>query len=291
MSPEHSQPRRLQLHCRVPCADISTIDLLAMHSGLSRGQLKQAMSKGAVWLARGRQVTRTRRAKKPLQPGDSLHLYYDVAVLQEQPPLPRLVADEGGYSVWYKPCGLRSQGSKWGDHCSLPRWVEQHLQPQRPAFIVHRLDRAASGLMLLAHSKTAAAALSALFAKREIAKHYRVVVQGHFDDGGGLRLLDSELDGRRAVSHVRCLDYDEKKQVSLLEVALETGRKHQIRRQLADCGHPVVGDRLYGRAGHGDQDDLQLTACRLGFISPLSAEQKTYELDEALLPTLDDLHC
>ncbi len=51
------------------------------------------------------------------------------------------------------PYGMLSQGSKWSDHCTIARFAQQHLTPERPVFIVHRLDRAATGLILIAHSK------------------------------------------------------------------------------------------------------------------------------------------
>ena len=155
--PDSSQPQ--QYHLTVTDASVSAVELLAAESGLSKQQIKQIMHKGAVWRSRGKQAQRIRRAKSKLNVGDELSLYLDAKVLAEVPAEPQLLADEGAYSVWYKPYGMRSQGSKWGDHCALYRWVELNLQPQRPAFLVHRLDRAATGLILIAHEKKAAAAL------------------------------------------------------------------------------------------------------------------------------------
>ncbi len=264
-----------ELHLPIEEAGQNAVELLATHSGLSRQQIKQAMQKGAVWLGRGKRVRPLRRAKRPLQPGEELHLYYDAAVLAEVPPAPQLVADEGDYSIWYKPYGLRSQGSRWGDHCAINRWLELNLTPQRPAFIVHRLDRATTGLILIAHTKTAAAALSAMFRERGVEKRYRAVVHGAFPEGEGLR-LDTELDERPALSHARRLAYDAQHDRSLLEVDIATGRKHQIRRHLAGAGFPVVGDRLYGR--EGDEEDLQLSAVELRFRCPLSGEARHYRL-------------
>ena len=66
-------------------------------------------------------------------------------------------------SIWYKPYGIYCQGSKWGDHHTIHRMAEQQLQ--RPCFIVHRLDRATTGLVIVAHKKKIAAALAALFAQ------------------------------------------------------------------------------------------------------------------------------
>ncbi|MDH5182922.1 MAG: RNA pseudouridine synthase, partial [Gammaproteobacteria bacterium] len=157
---------------------LCALDVLAEECNLSRTLIKQAMQKGAAWYTRGKHTQHLRRAKKLLQPGDTLHLYYDEKVINETVADAELIADEGDYSVWYKPYGMRSQGSRWGDHTTVHRWAESHLQPQRNAFLVHRLDRAASGLILIAHSKKMAATLSAMFKQRQIDKRYKVIVHG-----------------------------------------------------------------------------------------------------------------
>lgn len=334
----------LEKHIVIDETSLLAVDVLAEATGLSKQCMKHAMKKGAVWVtpvggnskskdeglsdelseneinnetnsatkrsAEGdltsieHKARRLRRAKKELRPGDIMHLYYDEKVLAEVPPEPELIADEGAYSVWYKPYGLRSQGSKWGDHCTVSRWVEMHLEPQRPAFIVHRLDRAATGLIIIAHKKSTAAQLSRMFAKREIEKRYRVIVQGQFPETPEPFTMVQEIDERSAVSHATLLDYDEKQDRSLLEVAIETGRKHQIRRHLSWAGYPVVGDRLYGKitVDEGENEDLQLSACFLKFQfwesgktdSPWGERvdlekvesEKVYQLDEARMVSL-----
>ncbi|MCW8888596.1 MAG: pseudouridine synthase, partial [Gammaproteobacteria bacterium] len=159
------------------------------------------------------------------------------------------------------------------------RWAEQHLLPERPAFIVHRLDRAASGLILVAHKKGSAAALAALFEKRDIDKRYRVIVHGNF--GVYPRTINNEIDGRAATSKASLLSYDSEQDRSLLEIKIESGRKHQIRRHMAETGFPVVGDRLYGEKE--DNEDLQLIAYSLSFVDPTTKEQRDYQLPEELM--------
>lgn len=265
----------MELHVGAEQPDIKAVDLLVQHCDLSRAVLKKAMKNGALWLERKSHVQRLRRADRKLQNGDILHLYFNRKIQQTQPPEARLIADEGDFSVWNKPPGMFSQGSKWGDHCSISRWAEQHLRPQRNAFIVHRLDRAASGLILLAHSKKMAQKLSHLFQQRNVEKCYRVIVEGKFSQAS--QRLDVDLDGRKAVSHVQRLNYDDRVNRSLLEVVIETGRKHQIRRHLSGAGFPVVGDRLYGKIGYAET--LQLQSVYLSFF--LGREKKEY-----LLPVL-----
>lgn len=256
------------------------MELLQQSSKLSRQEIKRAMTAGAAWITRGRTTQRLRRATRKLHAGDELHLYYDRRILAEVPPEPQLVADVGGYSVWNKPGGLRSQGSKWGDHCTLVRWAERNLVPERSAFTVHRLDRAARGLMLVAHSKRVAAALSDSFRRRAVEKRYLALVEGHFPQEPQPLNCTLPVDGKVAISEFSRLAVVDAPARSLLEVSIETGRKHQIRRHLAALGHAVVGDRLHGTAGSAGED-LQLQAFRLAFRCPINSCIVEYELKQS----------
>jgi tRNA pseudouridine32 synthase/23S rRNA pseudouridine746 synthase len=272
-------PSRFEKHIEIRNCNTVAVDLLAAETGLSKQQIKQVMQKGAVWISKGKKTQRLRRAKKAVHIGETIHFYYDKMVLDSVPPEPTLMADEGRYSVWNKPYGMLSQGSKWGDHCTITRWAEQHLRPQRVSFIVHRLDRAANGLILIAHEKNAAAALSKLFQDRQIDKRYQILVHGQFSEQATREnpvKVDSDIDGRSAVSYFTLLKYEAEQDRSLLGVSIDTGRKHQIRRHAALLGFPVVGDRLHGT--DGDKEDLQLCAYYLAFKCPYSASQKTFDL-------------
>jgi tRNA pseudouridine32 synthase/23S rRNA pseudouridine746 synthase len=271
-----------EFHVDVIDSSIFAAELLKHCSGLSKQQLKQAMKKGAVWVSEADSGhKRLRRADKPLKVGQRLHLYYDASVLAQQVDAAILIADETDYSVWYKPYGMLSQGSKWGDHCTINRWVEQHHRPQKSAFIVNRLDRAAQGLMLIAHSKSSAAALSGLFAKRLITKQYTALVAGLFPDQ---LLMDTPVDDTPAISRANLLAYSLSTKQSLVGVEIETGRKHQIRKHLNSVGFPIVGDRLYG-AGMSDLSvDLCLVSTYLAFECPITGSNKSYRLKDDYLP-------
>jgi tRNA pseudouridine32 synthase/23S rRNA pseudouridine746 synthase len=267
----------------VESADDSAVDLLHRATGLSKQAIKSAMTQGAAWLTRGSKTQRLRRAKRALHVGDELHLYYDAKILAEAPAEPALLADVGSYSVWRKPYGLRSQGSKWGDHCTVVRWAEQHLQPERPAFTVHRLDRAANGLILVAHTKSIAAALSTLFRKREVEKRYRAVVTGDLSLQPNPLRIEQPIEMKEAISEISFQQLSNDGERSLVDVRIETGRKHQIRRHLAALGHPVCGDRLHG-TGEEDRVDLQLTAYLLAFHCPVSNAPVEYRLPTEWMP-------
>lgn len=259
------------------------IDLLAEHSGLPKQRLKDALAKGAVWLHRGKHETRLRRATKELLGGDKLALYYDADVLQREPPAPTLIADERDYTVWFKPAGMLAQGTQYGDHCALLRWSETAFTPARTGFLIHRLDREAEGLMVIAHSPRAAKALSQLWQSSEtgqssakaIEKIYAVTVEGLLDAVGSKRRIDLPLDGKPSISEIEVINHDAEQKRTTLRIRLITGRKHQIRRHLAAIGHAVVGDYRYGRGG----EPLQLRATELKFRCPLTQRERHYRAE------------
>ena len=276
--------QRTEYHIEVNETGANAVELLASETELSKQKIKQAMQKGAVWLSNNKGTHRLRRQSKKLTSGTTLHFYFDPAVLNENVDDAILVADEGAYSVWYKPRGMLSQGSKWSDHCAINRWIEQNLEPQRPAFIVHRLDRFASGLILIAHKKKIATALADLFQQKRINKQYKVIVHGMF--ANDTVTYRNDIDNKPAISHVSLLQYDEVSDTSLVQVDIETGRKHQIRIHLSEAEFAVVGDRLFGN--YEGNADLQLTAVKLSFTSPVDGTEKTYILEDELQPKLEN---
>ena len=275
----------IEKHIEIDQANVTAVDVISSHTQLSKQTIKQTMSKGAVWLSRGKHTQRLRRASRKLNKGDTLHLYYNAKILATQSPQASLIADEGDYSVWYKPCGMLSQGSKWSDHCTISRWASQHLKPERSAFIVHRLDRAATGLILLAHTKKATTALTQLFQQRAISKRYQAIVHGNFPASPEVLTINNLIDNKPAISHIRLIEYSETKDCSLVSIDIETGRKHQIRKHLASAGFPILGDRLYGNENEFTTD-LQLTAVSLRFNCPLHNTPRHYSLDSNRRPQL-----
>lgn len=269
-------PEHFELHIKASRPEQTALALLAEHAPISKQKIKSAMSNGCAWLESSTGIHRLRRAKKKLHDGDSLHLYYDEAIQNSSPSAAQLIADEGEYSIWNKPYGMYSQGTKWGDHCSIYRWAEQQLKPQRPAFPVHRLDRAASGLMILAHSKKMAQLFSELFRKHRILKRYRATVEGEIEGIDLPYTISSNIDDRPAVSRIIALQKHGGNTIVIIEI--ETGRKHQIRRHLSAMGFPIVGDRLYGSGQSAD--NLKLQAVYLKFDCPVSGAIREYSLKQ-----------
>jgi tRNA pseudouridine32 synthase / 23S rRNA pseudouridine746 synthase len=261
-------------------------DFLALHTGLSKQNIKSAMQKGAVWLkpARGRR-RRIRRATYAIRSGDRVSLFYDPKVLAFNPPTARCLSDFNHYSLWYKPSGLLSQGSEWGDHGSLLRQAEMFFTPRRQAFPVHRLDREASGVMIVAHTSDAAARISALFRNREVTKHYLVEVKGKPGGTEEKGTISQDLDGKSALTTFIVRDFNPQQQTSVVTVRIETGRMHQIRRHFDWIGCPVMGDPLYGK-GNKDARGLKLSACAISFACPFTGRPISVRLEVSDIPWL-----
>ena len=171
----------------------------------------------------------------------------------------------------YKPAGLLAQGDQSGDVCLLDlakRWVKRRYQKPGNVFLglVHRLDRPVAGVMLFARTSKAAARLSAQIRSNNVRKVYLAVVEGEKPPPAAHLTHHVERQGKRSrivnrrtpTSREARLSYrllDSAGGRSLLEIELETGRRHQIRMQLAHIGFPIVGD------------------CRYGATAPLSARQ------------------
>ena len=275
MAQNNLDPSHFEVHIKVSVPEHSVLALLAENTPLSKQKIKSAMTNGAVWLESSIGIHRLRRAKKLAHENDTLHFYYDQAIQNSAPASAALIADEGGYSIWNKPYGMYSQGSKWGDHCTIYRWAEQHLEPQRPAFLVHRLDRAASGLIILAHSKKMAATFSELFKKRDIVKRYKATVEGLLEQPALPFTISEEIDDKPAISKIIALQQIDNNRTQL-SIEIETGRKHQIRKHLAGMGHPIVGDRLYGSTEL--EENLQLQSNYLKFNCPVTGLVREYSL-------------
>jgi 23S rRNA pseudouridine1911/1915/1917 synthase len=203
-----------------------------------------------------------------------------------------------------KPAGLSTE-SGLASHPSAETWalryltesrresaLSKRLKPTPYLRVVHRLDRAASGILLMAKTKQALTGLMEQFEARKVEKRYFAVVAKQ-PPAANLQLvhwLKKDDTGKRAlVADKQWSDSQQAKLVYtlrgrhgkgwLLEVELQTGRFHQIRAQLAHVGLPIIGDKLYG--GKAWQENaIQLHACKLRFDHPKSGE--TMVLESAL---------
>jgi tRNA pseudouridine32 synthase/23S rRNA pseudouridine746 synthase len=274
-----------QVHCNLTvAAPAVACQILADTSGLAKERIKHAMVKGAVWFKRpGKKERRLRKAKFKLLPGDFLQLFYDADILAQTPPEPTCIAGYEDYSVWLKPPWLLSQGTRYGDHCSLLRLAEKSNR-KIDFKLIHRLDREASGLMLLAHNRNAAMLLSKLFQENTIEKRYFAEVEGKPEiPATGLKLT-TDLDEKSAYTEILSSSPGKTKN-TILDIKLHTGRLHQIRRHLADLGHPVIGDPKYGDIRQRGYYELHLCAWKISFLSPFTKEKVSYQVPRDKRPS------
>lgn len=178
------------------------------------------------------------------------------------PPRPAdglvLLHEDNHLLAFDKPAGLLTQPAAEGDDSLLERaraWLKARYDKPGNVYLglVHRLDRNVSGVVLFARTSKAASRLSEAFRGRDVDKRYLAVVEGVTAGAATLEhaLLEHEggalVDPRGKPSRLTFRRLAHVAGASLLEVTLETGRKHQIRAQLAAIGHPLLGDPRYGR--------------------------------------------
>lgn len=185
----------------------------------------------------------------------------------------------------YKPAGLLVQGDETGDPSLLElarEWLKTRYAKPGRVFLgmVHRLDRPVAGVVVFARTSKAAARLSDQFRTGAVEKRYLAIVEGRMaDDAGRLvhrlarrdkrssQVLEgSQPGGQEARLSYRVLERTDSR--TLVEIALETGRRHQIRVQLAHLGHPVVGDLRYGAPAPLPSAQIALLAHRLTILHP-----------------------
>lgn len=191
-----------------------------------------------------------------------------------------------------KPAGMLVQADRTGDVDLLTlgrAFLKERYEKPGNVYLglVHRLDRPASGVMVFARTSKAAARLSEQFRRRSVEKRYVALVEGELEGAGIARdrltavdgsmrvAANDEEGGRAAELHWRSIARCEG--CTLVGVQLKTGRKHQIRVQLAAMGHPILGDFRYGATRAFDGRNLALHCHRLGFDHPTRKEWMVFE--------------
>lgn len=251
------------------------VDFIAQHCDASKSQIKKALNLGGGWIKKKGQKSkkRCRRAKAMLRAGDHVSFYFDSRLLALTHPTAVLIEENKNWGVWYKPAGVPSQGTLHGDVGCMLEQVSA-LRNGRETFLVHRLDTETAGIMLFAYSQNAAARLSALWQTQEVTKTYQAEVKGKPTAQSGV--IELPLDGKSAKTIYSV--QKELEETSLLQIKIETGRYHQIRRHLESLGHPVMGDPKYG-TGNKNKSGLKLVANQLNFTCPFSNQVIHVELD------------
>lgn len=226
---------------------------------LSRSSIAKLCNNDKVLVNDGKQAT-----KYKVKPGDEVVVYFDPTDLDEIPAinLPILYEDNDCLVI-DKPAGVLTH-SKGGFNpeatvATFIRDKVRNMDGER-AGIVHRLDRATSGVIICAKTPEALKWLQKQFSSRKVKKQYMAVIEGSMKPQEALidmpiarnprnpKTFHVAQEGKPAITSYKTIKTHNK--LSLLELAPETGRTHQLRVHLAHQGHPIVGDLLYGGKKH-----------------------------------------
>jgi 23S rRNA pseudouridine1911/1915/1917 synthase len=202
----------------------------------------------------------------------------------------RLLFEDDSVIVVDKPAGLLTMGTETERSKTVYATLRAYANSKRPAekiFIVHRLDREASGLLVFAKTVEAKEHLQNQFKDHSAGRVYTAIAEGrvlpdqftvrsNLTENSAFRVYSTKnaAVGRPAVTHVRVLK--RKAKTSLLEVRLETGRKHQIRVHLAERGNPIAGDKVYGGRS-SSLGRLGLHGTHLEFQHPRTRERMRFD--------------
>ena len=201
-----------------------------------------------------------------------------------------LLYEDRDLVVVEKPCGLLTMGTDRDKSRTVHTILNEYVRKGDPrsrnrAYIVHRLDRDTSGILLFAKSEAVKLSLQAQW--KDTEKHYLTVVQGRMPERQGtissylvensaLTVYSTPDPAQGKLSHTSYTVLKENGAFTLLNIHLLTGRKHQIRVHLSEQGHPVVGDTKYGNGKNGAAH-LALHARSLSFQHPVSGRRLTFE--------------
>lgn len=259
--------------------------LLTLPLGLSRKAAKDLLRFRSVTVSRMTTV----RHDTPLEPGD-------VVTIASGKQIPASSIERHGLKIVHldddivvvdKRAGLLSMGSEGEKERTAHRILNDHLKAitgsqSQQAFIVHRLDRETSGLMMFARNRAIQTALQENW--KTVTKKYLAIVEGvpattdgtlrdNLIESKSLRMHRVERGGELAITHYRVLQKGRNN--SLVELTLDTGRKNQIRVQMAGLGHPIVGDHKYG-ATTDPARRLALHSSELKFRHPASGASMNF---------------
>jgi len=238
-----------------------------------------------------------------LKAGDQLAVDYDPDTVYQTLPQPRKQLDKAGFKVLWedkhllfvdKPAGLLTVPSEKGSEASLAEAITDHYRRRGfkrfQLFIVHRLDRFTSGVLVFAKTPEALHGLKTLFEAHHLHRVYKAILVGEIPENAGtltgklvehaksLKMSvvhprkDEPKGAKHAITHFRVLD--RLPGYTVVEVKLETGRRNQIRVQFADRGFPLLGDQVYGETSELI-DRQALHAELLGFRHPVTDEALT----------------
>jgi len=277
--------------------DQKVIELLPQ---LSRAYATRLITDGKVLVS----GTPTLKPGYKLRTGDEIVVDYDTTELEQVPDIDLpVIYEDDECVVINKPVGVLSHGKGiFNQEATVASWLRSHVQQDSQkshlsadespsdiknvnwsrAGIVHRLDRATSGVMICAKTSNSMSWLQKQFSQRKVHKTYYALVEGHMPHDHAIIDMPIERNpktpqfyrvgtqGKPAITEYWVKYAGEK--YSLVELKPQTGRTHQLRVHLSHLGHPILGDNLYGGK---KADRLYLHAESLEITLP-SRERKIF---------------
>lgn len=243
--------------------------------GLSRRKARDLIDLGGVFVDRAR----VKVASRPLRAGQVVEAVLGGALERARqeapPPAYRIVFEDADLVVVDKPPGLVTAPTPESDRGNLLDALGRR-PGAGPVWLVHRIDRMTSGLLVFARTPEANRGLGDRFAAHDVEREYVAVVAGEVPEDV---TIDRPIAGKRAVTHVRVVE--RLAGATLIRARLETGRTHQIRLHLAGIGHPVLGDHQHGgevaRRFSPRPPRMALHAAVLGIAHPRTGEPVRWE--------------
>lgn len=231
----------------------------------------------------------TTQFNTPLMPGDEVTVSYERGKVELNNPLLHIVWEDDDLIVVNKKNGLLSVSNARVKERTAYHILSDYVKkanPRNKIFVLHRLDRDTSGLMMFAKNQRVQKSLQSNWNSAITQRTYVAVVEGRPEKDSDLIVsnlvenakmqvyVTTEGDGKEAITRYHVTRSNGR--YSLLELDLETGRKNQIRAQMQSIGHSIAGDYKYG-AETDPAGRLMLHARRLYFIHPTTGEEMRFD--------------
>jgi len=263
------------------------MEFLAFHlQGKSKNNLKSLLTHGQVIV--DSQIVS--QYNKVLEVGQEVRINWSKDRDTKKMKGVKIIFEDDHIIIVNKEAGILSVSTGKKDENTAYNKLKDHVKSQDPKnkiFIVHRLDRNTSGVMMFAKTPEAQQLLQSNWKKHIISRKYSVLVEGKVKEDKGtitswlkensaFVVYSSKYDngGKKAITNYEVIKKNNS--YSLLEASLETGRKNQIRVHMQDIKHPIVGDKKYGAHGNPIKR-LGLHARVLEFIHPITGKEYKFE--------------
>ena len=281
--PNNRQPRGQRIIVNAP---ETLLAFLFTHlTDRSRSAVKSLLRHGQIWV-NGRVTT---HFDTPLAPGDVVLISHERGRPAFNSPYLRIVWEDDSLIVIDKKDGLLSVSDSAAQERTAWAILSAYVREQDPRnrlFVLHRLDRGTSGLMMFARNKGVQEKMRNDWATIVTRRSYVAIVEGtpeppedtlmnYLAENSRMKVYCTDaMHGKEAITHYRVLKSNS--HYALVEFTLETGRKNQIRVQMEAISHPIAGDPKYGAQTDPCQR-LMLHACRLWFIHPVTGREMRFE--------------